>query len=211
MPVKGTYLAVAGAGAIILWSGIKGKSWTDVFRQVVSGKSPAALASINAIQNPGFDSTGNPDATGVTPGAVTGSINGAAIANDAMKYVGHPYLYGGAPGPGGNQPWDCSSFVNWVLNHDLISPIPGYSGRAWNPNTHGPNTASYLAWTGATVTARSNVDAGVLCIWQTHMGIAINNSQMISALNPHLTTEVTGIEQGGPSGEILVCKRLGHT
>jgi cell wall-associated NlpC family hydrolase len=202
---------MGGAGAIILWSGLKGKSWTDVLRQVIAGQNPVNLASINAIQNVGFQSTGNPDATAATPGVVTGTINGSAIANDALKYSGHPYLYGGAPGASGQNPWDCSSFVNWVLNHDMIAPIPGYSGRSWNPSTHGPNTVMYLAWTGAQKISRQNVDAGVLCVWETHMGIAINNSQMISALNEHLGTQVTGIEDGGPSGEILVCKRLAYT
>ena len=191
---------MGGAGAIILWSGIKGKSWTDVLRQVISGQNPVSLANINSIPNVSFTSTGNPNATGETPGAVTGSINGTAIANDALKYQGHPYLYGGAPGAGGTQPWDCSSFVNWVLNHDMISPIPGFSGRQWNPATHGPATGSYLVWTGGHTISRANVEAGDLLVWSSHMGIAINNSQMISALNPSITTEVTGIENGGPGG-----------
>lgn len=213
MPVKGTYLAIAGTGAIILWSGLRGKSWTDVLRQVVAGKNPASSANVNPIANPQFQSTGtgNPSATGETPGVIAGSVNGTAIANDAMKYVGHPYLYGGAPGPSGQNPWDCSSFVNWVLNHDMISPIPGYSGRQWNPSTHGPATGSYIVWTGAHTISRANVDAGVLCVWETHIGIAINNTQMVSALNEHLGTEVTGIESGGPSGEVLVCRRLAYT
>jgi hypothetical protein len=49
MPIKGTYLALAGAGAIVLWSGLRGKSWTDVLRQVVAGKKPEDIKTTSAI------------------------------------------------------------------------------------------------------------------------------------------------------------------
>ena len=49
MPVKGTYLALAGGGAILLWSGIKGKKFTSVLRNVVSGQSPASAQTAALI------------------------------------------------------------------------------------------------------------------------------------------------------------------
>lgn len=49
MPVKGSYLAIAGVGAIFLWSGLKGKSWSSVLRNVISGKSPTAATTSSAI------------------------------------------------------------------------------------------------------------------------------------------------------------------
>ena len=208
MPVKGTYLAIAGAGAIFLWSGLKGKSISAVLRAIVSGQNPQNVASSTGIAS--VTGTGNPNATPQQTGNISGgSVSGSAIANDALKYVGHPYLYGGAPGPSGQQPWDCSSFANWVLNHDLKLPVPGYIGGAWDPSTHGPPTGSYLAWSLFSHVPRSQVGAGDLCVWPTHMGIALNNTQMVSALNEQLGTQVTGIEAGGPSGEPLTCGRVG--
>ena len=47
MPVKGSYLAVAAGGAILLWSGIKGKRFTAVLRNVVSGQDPRTAAAQN--------------------------------------------------------------------------------------------------------------------------------------------------------------------
>jgi Lysozyme like domain len=47
MPVKGTYLAIAGVGAIFLWSGLKGKSWTSVLRNLISGQAPGAAITAN--------------------------------------------------------------------------------------------------------------------------------------------------------------------
>lgn len=51
MPVKGTYLAIAGGGIILLWSGLAGKNWTDVLRNVISGKKPSAAASSYQIKS----------------------------------------------------------------------------------------------------------------------------------------------------------------
>lgn len=201
MPPKldGIALGSLAAGTLFVYSGLTGKSVLASVQLIVSGKSPKSLGNSSPIKG-----TGNPAASAATPGSISGgSVSGAAIAADAMKYVGHAYLYGGAPGPNGTDPWDCSSFCNWVLSHDLRMPIPG---GAWNPSGHGPATGSYLGW--GTGINRNQVGAGDLIVWPTHMGIALNNTQMISALNPSLSTEVTGIENGGPQGESLVCRRI---
>jgi cell wall-associated NlpC family hydrolase len=196
--LDGTAVGAFVAGTIFVYAGLTGKSVLASIQSVVSGKSPKGLANANPIQG-----TGNPDAATMSPAAISGSVSGSAIASDAVRYAGHAYLYGGAPGPNGTSPWDCSSFCNWVLSHDMRMSIPG---GAWDPSTHGPATGSYLGF--GTGISRSQVAAGDLIVWPTHMGIALNNTQMISALNPGLGTQVTGIENGGPQGESLVCRRV---
>lgn len=49
MPVKGTYLAIAGIGGVFLWSGLKGKSWSSVLRNVISGQNPASATTTQGI------------------------------------------------------------------------------------------------------------------------------------------------------------------
>lgn len=49
MPVKGGYLLLTGSGAILLWSGLKGKSWSSVLRNLVAGKDPTTAAASNTI------------------------------------------------------------------------------------------------------------------------------------------------------------------
>ncbi len=135
-----------------------------------------------------------------------GVLDGDAIANDALTYKGHPYFYSGAPGADGKQPWDCSSFCNWVLGHDFQFALPGgLSG--YDGSQHGPSTLSYLIWGGANRISRGNIQAGDLCVWQTHMGIAINNTQMISAENPKNGTRVSNID-GFMRGEVLMPMRV---
>jgi hypothetical protein len=51
MPVKGAYLAIAGGGAILLWSGLRGKSWSTVLRDLISGKNPASAPAANSVSS----------------------------------------------------------------------------------------------------------------------------------------------------------------
>lgn len=200
MSIKGASVAYATIGGVLIYSGIKGSTISDTVKAVLSGN--LTVANTEALSNP--------NATAVAAGTVTGSASGSAIASDALKYQGHAYLYGGAPGQTGANPWDCSSFTSYVLGHDMKLAIPGGSWATvtGNGSQHGPTTTDYLAWSGASTISANQVQAGDLCCWSTHIGIAINNTQMISALNPTLCTAVTGIVNGGPQGEAVKYRRL---
>jgi hypothetical protein len=200
MAVKGASVAYVVAGGLLLFSGIKGSSISDTVKAALSG----------TLTVTDTETLSNPDATAVTPGAVQGSVSGRSIATDALQYQGHAYVYGGAPGPTGANPWDCSSYVSYVLGHDMTLDIPGgtWASVTDNGSAHGPTTTDYLAWSGASSIPLANAQAGDLAVWSTHIGICLNPSQMISALNPNLTTAVTGIVDGGPQGESVTCRRL---
>jgi cell wall-associated NlpC family hydrolase len=193
MSIKVSNLLLAGAGGIFLWSAIAGKSITSVFREIIGGNSPTSASNANTIQY------------GYGSGTTGGTASGSAISQDALQYVGEGYIYGGPSQPG---KWDCSSFVSYVLGHDLGHSLPGgtWTQVTNNGSSHGPSTLSYLPWTGASSIARSSVAAGDLLMWQTHIGIAISNTQMVSALNQSLGTQISSIS--GPTGEVLFPKRL---
>lgn len=53
MPVKGSHLVLIGAGAVIAYSGFKGKGIGSAFRATISGKSPASASSANLINPAG--------------------------------------------------------------------------------------------------------------------------------------------------------------
>lgn len=134
------------------------------------------------------------------------------ISGDALKYAGLGYVYGGT----GTRPgdWDCSSFVSYVLGHDLGLALPG--GGHWNaagypPHTHGPVVTDYSSWSGAKP-VRSPA-AGDLCCWVGsgtggHIGIAISGTRMISALDSSQGTVITPIRGYGPAGAPLVFRRV---
>lgn len=133
----------------------------------------------------------------------------ANIALTAEYYVGHCYLFGGAPGLDGRSCWDCSSFANYVIGTVNGQSIPGYPHGSYDGSVHGPSTLSWLDWQGQGVGSidRSEVQPGDIMCWRTHMGIAISNTHMVSAQTSSSGTQV-GVIDGFIPGEQLVPLRL---
>lgn len=199
MPINGPALGALGIGSLFLYSAIKGKSILASAQAIITGQSPQTVRQTNPIAS-------NTPITDNTFGG--GNIPAGGIAGIAQKYVGHPYLYGGAPGPNGQNPWDCSSFCNWVIGHDAGMAIPGYGPGKYNGSVHGPATLSWIVYGKGIGSDPAKAMPGDLCVWQTHMGIALGNGQMISALNPGLGTKITSITGGAPGGEFLSIRRI---
>lgn len=205
MAVDGMALAATAAGSLFVYAGIKGISVPAALQAIVSGKSPATVPKSYAI-----DSPVEIPSSGSTPGGVGGgTASGQAIANDAMKYQGAGYNYGGRADKPGN--WDCSSFVSYVLGKDFSYTLPGgghFGASGYPPNDHGPTTTEYASF-GKQI-SRSEVGAGDLVVWPDHIGIAINNQTMISAQDQKLGTGTAGIDDTSRYfGAQPNCRRVG--
>jgi cell wall-associated NlpC family hydrolase len=137
----------------------------------------------------------------------SGTGSGNAIVTAAQKYIGQGYVWGGNAAQPGQ--WDCSSFVSYVLGHDLGLPLPGghWGDPGFPPNSHGPTTGSYLLY--GTPVDRATVQAGDLVVWSSHIGIAISNTQIISARDPQEGTGVSSIDGTTTSlGESVSFRRV---
>jgi cell wall-associated NlpC family hydrolase len=201
MPIKGGYLLATGGGALLLWSGLKGKSWSQAFRAVISGRDPTATLTAYPI-SPGTPST---DGSGLG-GGVPGSASQLAV--DFEGYVGVvPYRWNKASPRTG---WDCSGAFNYVANHDMHLSIPGYKPGTFTGASHGPNTFIYMGWLPlhAARVKSGQVEAGDVCLWQTHMGVAVDGTHYVSAFDTQKGTVVQPIHGGGPVGEIATFWRL---
>lgn len=213
MTVKPAGLLLLGGGGVLIWSAIQNKQVTSVLRELAGGNSPASAnsgtADTSAMNAASLASVSYAYGygTGGTGGGGAGS--GSAIAAAAAQYEGHKYVYGGPSNP--TSGWDCSSFVSYILGQQGI-PIPGgtWASVTGNGAQHGPVAASYLTWSGAATIKRSAVQAGDLLCWETHVGFALDNSQMISAYDESSGTCVTGIDGAGPTGEAYtpVCRAI---
>lgn len=191
MPINGIALSSVAVGSVLLWSGIKGWNVTRTVGEIITGNVPKG-SNENLLTS---------DA-----GSAIGFTNNA-VANDALKYNGHAYTYGGAPGKDGRSNWDCSSFCNWVIGHDMKHAIPGYAAGQYDGSVHGPPTGSWGIWPGLSHIKENQLQAGDLIVWAGHMGICIGPNQMISALNSKEGTRVTPIAGYG-NGPVLCYGRL---
>jgi cell wall-associated NlpC family hydrolase len=197
MAVNGRALTAVAIGSTLVWSGIRGWSVLGTASDIILGKAPEQVSQYPLTVPGGGSSVGS----SVAPGD-------GSIAGIATQYQGHAYRFGGAPGRNGDQPWDCSSFCNYVIGVKLGLAIPGYASGGYDGTTHGPPTGMWGVWPGLTHISRQEVQAGDLVVWLNHMGIAVSNSQMISALNPETGTKVTPIDGYG-NGPILCYGRYG--
>src|ERR1700728_614749 len=138
-------------------------------------------------------------------------VTGAQIAAAAEKYAGAGYVYGGnASSVGG---WDCSSFVSYVLGHDLGMALPGgrWGQPGFPPNAHVPVVTSYAAWSGAVPT--TDPQPGDLVLWVGegtggHIGFVTGPDKMCSALDSAQGRVDTPIVGYGPTGITQVYRHL---
>src|ERR1035441_4450681 len=121
-------------------------------------------------------------------------LNGDQIAQAAGAYAGKPYVMGGATPAG----WDCSGFMNWLLNIHLSLPIPGEAPGTNVP--HGPVVSSWIQWSGCTTI--TSPEPGDLIAWgpNQHIGMVTGANEMISALNEQMGTVATSFAGGAADG-----------
>ena len=98
------------------------------------------------------------------------------MINEAEKYLGYPYVWGGSSP---STSFDCSGFVSWVINH---------CGNGWNV---GRSTANGLMGY-CDIIRKSEAKPGDLIFFQgtynttgaSHVGIYVGNGMMIHCGNP---------------------------
>lgn len=86
MPVRAVHLLLVGGGGVVVWSGLKGKSVSSVFRQLAGGDAPTGAASANTIASVST-STGEPASTVAGASNVSGSGNAGSNASSYQSYA----------------------------------------------------------------------------------------------------------------------------
>lgn len=123
MPVKGGYLLVAGGGAIVLWSGIRGHKWSTILRDVISGKKLPTTTELAITTAPSAFQTGG--ASGSATGAVpTSTAAGGTVAKNKAIGAALATAYGWGPGTS-----------NWKSLVALWTQESGWDNKAENPSS----------------------------------------------------------------------------
>jgi cell wall-associated NlpC family hydrolase len=198
-------IVILGIGMYLAWFGVhywdSDTKWpTDPLKAVLTGKSlPAPSGQTPAPDLQSVASAPIPGSSGSSSGLNASPTSPGNIAADALQYKGKGYVWGGPADHPGN--WDCSSFVSYVLGHDLGMKLPGgghYGDAGYPPHAHGPTTLQYLLF--GTPVNLNQAQSGDLVVSSEHMGIVIGNGQMISAQDPQLGTGVASYLSGFPGG-----------
>jgi cell wall-associated NlpC family hydrolase len=178
-------VAYLATGGLLLYSGIKGATIADTVTSVFQGNLNVTNTETIPVNNA---SSGTVTATGAT-------ASGQQIIGAAMRYNGHKYIFGGPSNL--TDGWDCSSFVSYVLGHDLGMLLPG--GKTWaaatnNGNGHGPVASDFVNTPGFTKVGSNaaNNEPGDLLVWSGHVGFGTGNKGMFSALDEQLGTGASG-------------------
>ena len=114
MPVKGGYLLIAGGGALLIWSGLKGKSFSGSLRDVISGKPLNNSNPVNQISSSAAGAAGNAAST------VANSVS-AVINQGIGRTLAIPYGW--------------SAGAQWNALVMLWNRESGWSNTAQNPSS----------------------------------------------------------------------------
>lgn len=118
----------------------------------------------------------------VAQGSSGSSLTGQAIVAEAQKYLGAPYVYGGASPAG----FDCSGLVYYVLK------TLGYS----------PNRTPEAQYAQGTYVSKANLLPGDIVFFSgngstiTHVGIYAGNGQFIHSPNSRSTVSYASLTSG---------------
>lgn len=159
------------------------------------GKSTGVTPSASALN--GTTSSGSTSSSTTSSGSTsTGSATGAQIVAEAKKYLGTPYVYGGASPSG----FDCSGFVYYVLKQ------LGYS----------PYRTPADQYSMGTYVSKANLQPGDIVFFAgtyasgiSHVGIYVGNGQIIHSPNSRSTVSYADITSGYWAEHYYGARRMG--
>jgi hypothetical protein len=134
--VSGTALAAGAAGALLLWSGLKGRSWSMVARELISGEAPK-----DSQENPIDVTSGGGSDGSSSPGSTTANLAGnKKIVNMAAASYGW----------GSGAEWDA---IVYIVDHES-----SWSNTAQNPSSSAYGLFQFLNGTWASVGGKKTSD-----------------------------------------------------
>jgi len=186
--IPGTAVAMATAGAFLLYVGVTGAGIRDGMKALVGGKLPEVKrrpGSAIAAAEQSLGSAAGGSSTVMPSGAVG---KNADIAQAAMPYLGVPYRLAGTSKSG----IDCSG-----LTWQAIKAAKGVTP----PRT----TYTLVAWKRLAPIANSEIAAGDLLFWPrvgppSHVAIAISGTRVIHAPRPGKVVEIVHISEAFTGG-----------
>ena len=186
--VPGSAVAMATAGAFLLYVGISGSGIRDGLKAIAGGKLPEIRRGRGeAIERAELSLSSLGES--VAGAAISTSLQTAVVA-EAKTYLGTPYAWGGTSRKG----IDCSGLVVRVWEKVYKVTPPRTSQLQWS-------------WRKLRTVPLSQVQAGDLIFWSWpvgtapgHVAIAIDADTVIHAPRPGSVVKVSPIDSAYKSG-----------
>lgn len=193
--------SVAPQGAVVkVTDGPKqdsaGTTWWGVDYQGMKGWMDGAYLT-KTDKQPQQTTASTSAASSTAASAPASSSVGQKIANEAMNYLGFPYVWGGTTPSG----FDCSGFVYYIVNKVTGGGFPR-------------DMASQV--TSGTYVSAKNLQPGDLVFQQntyqwglSHVGIYIGNGQFISAANQSVGVSIQNLWDSYWGPRYYTARRIG--
>jgi peptidoglycan DL-endopeptidase CwlO len=154
--------------------------------QAAAARAARAAAATQAAAPKGSFGVGSPASGSVPPGRYSG------VVGIAMRYLGTPYVWGGASPRG----FDCSGFVMYVFAQVGIS-LPHYTVAQWN-------------YADSVSVPRGDLQPGDLVFFAGlgHVGIYVGNGQFIHAPHTGDVVRIDSLNEGWYRSEYDGAKRI---
>lgn len=193
--ISGGAVAMATAGAFLLYIGIQDVGIRDGLKSIAGGALPVGKPKTNAALDKANASVNQAATASTTP---VGSVSGGPhpeLSAAAKKYLGVPYAWGGTTSKG----VDCSGLV--VLSFQDAEGITP-------PRT----TMTQVNWSQLQEIGRGDVGAGDLLFWPStgapgHVGIAMSGDDVIHAPKPGDVVKIVPIREAYTGGASPKCMR----
>jgi cell wall-associated NlpC family hydrolase len=155
-------------------------------RQLAAAQAARAAAQAQAAAPKGSFGVGDPSGGSIPAGRYSG------VVGIAMRYLGVPYVWGGASPSG----FDCSGFVMYVFAQVGIS-LPHYTVAQWN-------------YPDAVSVPRSELQPGDLVFFAGlgHVGIYVGGGNFIHAPHTGDVVRIDSLSEGWYSSEYDGAKRI---
>lgn len=164
--VSAVAVGTAAAGAVLIWSGLRGASVLATLTDLIRGQHPTG-ANVHTI-----DAQVTPvgaDGGGMLP-AAAGSLLGIAqqVAASPAGRANYCWSGGHTSSPCSARCFDCSGYASCCLNK--LGVLKGSM-----------TTTGFLTWSGATTIPYAQRQAGDLYVSATHIGIIADDTRMWNA------------------------------
>jgi hypothetical protein len=195
MPLKASYLALVGGGAIVAYSGFKGKGLGSAVRDVITGQNPKNALAANAITGGGMNAN-----TPTNPGALNTTSGGGIFASSAgasEKSFFSGFLHAlGAPATKAN----LESMYTWARQEEPNFPPQSVGGYAWNPlNIKNPATGGFQSWATPTVGAGGTASFMLMNNYSAVVAALRSGQGLIGNTDPNVAAELSAWSGGGYS------------